>query len=301
MIFSDGTPNVRYNSSHEWYGAWNKLRGQNPEWNPEDTANLITQYGDQFSSLFKNYVGRDPSGDEVAKFYGQVVTPNGRYADQQQLRDRTATFVGDTFQQEAQQQAQSILEGQKAEAGRLSDLYRTQGQASIATVEGRLKEYQASLFEKLRPQLITSLQAQGLLNTGALNQSIAGAQKDLADQSSNFLTSAYLDNENQANAIKFGGEAAPYQYKAGMAQNMVGTLQQAGIGGLQNAYNTQASQNQYQMQLGLMREQSRLAQEAQPGFGRTFTQSLAGSMGNGLGNFFNPQTYTGAKKAGAPQ
>jgi len=286
MIFTNGTPNVKYNSSQSWYDSWNKYRSQTGQWNnpaDEESANALTQYGDQFAALFKNYVGRDPDGTEVDQFFGSVVAPQGKFEDQQKLRDRTATFVGDTFKQAAEDQSLNELKAQQGQANDLASLFRKQSNDTLATYESGLMGFTQKLMERVRPNLITSLQAQGLLNTGGLNQALAGQESDFANNASQQVNDLRLQQNQQADAIAFGGASAPLAYQQAQSLNRVPNLMQAGQQGLMNAYGTQSQSNLFAQQMNYLNRQGQLQQRQKTGFGSVFGNALAQSLGSSLG------------------
>lgn len=263
------------------------------------SADDLQNYGDKFSQLFENYVGRKPTDNEVTQFYQQVVAPQGsfpggNYPGSQELRDRTTNFISDTYQNAAQDVAQQKLEAQQGKANDLANLFRTQGQSSINDVQKSLQDYQASLFERLRPNLITSLQAQGLLNTGALNTAVAGAQKDLADSGSQYIADLTYQNNQGANQIAFSGASAPYQFQQNQILNSVPNMQNAGAGALQNSYNSRMNDLNFLNQIALQNNAARNQSSMQPSFLRTLGQGFAGSLGSSAGNSFGQWFSPGA-------
>jgi hypothetical protein len=239
-----------------------------------------------FRDLYKQLVGSDPGDAEYRTFFDQVA-PNAGLAThdagtQQQLRDITSQHVADRYQDRAEQRGLAELQNQQGEAMRLSDLYRNQGRQAISDTESRLMDFQTRLFEKLRPQLMTSLQAQGLLNTGGLNEAFAGQAKDLAAESSNQLSGAYLENEQAANQIAFGGASAPYEYQRQQALSRIPYLQQQAESALGRTQQTNMANLQYQHQLGLLDRQQQLAASNQP----SFLKQLGGQvLGNVVSSF----------------
>jgi hypothetical protein len=257
-----------------------------------------------FAAQFKNLVGRDPDENERGAYLGNLVGGSGldafRGGRGLELNQLTSNYIGNTFGQDIEQRGLNELQGQQAEAQRLGDLFRTQGNQAINDTEGQLLNYQNKLFERLRPNLITSLQSQGLLNSGGLNQAMAGAQSDLATAGSEELRGMRLANEQQANAIQFGGQTAPYEYQKALAQSRVPMAQGAATTGLNNAYGTFMNQLNYQNQIGLMNHQASLQPRQSGGFFSQVGSALAPSLGQALGQNFasalNPASYYGAKK-----
>lgn len=266
-------------------------------------ANALVDVTNQFKSLWTNMVGRAPTEDELNEFLsnsaGNIVTNaaqgSGRVAqDPTNVRNQIAQYVGDTGQQAAQAYGEQQLADQQGKANELADLFRTQGRQAISSTEDQLLDYQNRLFERLRPNLMTSLQAQGLLNTGALNETFAGKAKDLSDQAQQFLIQANLDNENQANAIAYGGASAPYLFKQGNITNQPNFLLQAGQDALNKNTATFMSNLDYQHQLGLIDAQRRAQEAMQPSFLHTFGQSAAQSLGS---NFNIPSWISATRGA----
>lgn len=272
----------------------------------------LNTLGDQFSSMFENYVGRAPTQDELNKFYtqsaGNIIgsAPGTQIEnDAVNVRNQVGTFIGDTYQKAANEYAQQQLANQQGQANQLADLFRTQGRQAISDTEAGLLDYQQRLFERLRPNLITSLQSQGLLNTGGLNEALAGAQQDLATSAQGALMDARLNNENQANAIAYGGAAAPYLFQQQQITNQPNFLQQAGADALNRAFQTYTQNLNYQQQLGLAAFQNKLQQSSKPSFlsslGQGFAQNLASAF-NPLSaaqiyNQYNQGSYYGVKAA----
>lgn len=293
-------PSVDPTSIYSGYGtdAWAKFKqGQASD---QDAATTLNQYGNQFIQLFKNYVGRDPGDNEVSQFFNTVVAPTGRYSDNQKLRDQTASFIGDTYQDAAKQQAQNELAGQEAQATQLSNIFRTQGAESVNKYRDSLLDFTQKLVERVRPNLITSMQAQGLLNTGGLNQAIAGQQQDFANQSAQQVADLQLQNDQQADAIKFGGQSAQYEFNKAQSMNRLPNLLAAGQQGLLNAYNTQSQQNLFAQQQAMQRALL-ASQNRKQSFGSVFGNSLAQSLGTSLGkvayNSGESDEKTGASSA----
>lgn len=237
---------------------------------------------DQFNSLFTQLVGRAPDNNEIDVFNKNILAQNyqvgahesGTIAD---LRDPTTQFINDNFQKQAEEQVNNQLVQQQAEASRLAGFAREQGRTAISSVEQDLMNYQQKLFEKLRPNLITSLQTQGLLNTGGLNESIAGAQKDLADEGSNYLRDQRLQNELAANQIEYGGQAAPYMFQQQQALNQVPWMQQQGMGALDRNFTNRQNELQFGRQLALVQAQADAQKGSQPNFLKQFGGQLLGN------------------------
>lgn len=261
----------------------------------QQIAGRLSDVGNQFKSLFQTLVGRSATDDELNKFYsesgGNIIanSPLGRSeTDSLNVRNQIGTYVGDTFQNEANSYAEQQLQGQQGEANRLADLFRSQGRQAISDTEAGLLDYQQRLFERLRPNLITSLQAQGLLNTGALNESLAGAAQDLGTAAQGSLLDARLQNENQANAIAYGGQAAPYLFKQGQITAQPDYLRGQSTDALNRAFQTYTQNLNFAQQSALANQQAKLQRGLQPSFLNTLGQSFATQLGKSGGQWFSP-------------
>lgn len=251
---------------------------------PNRIVNELKYRQSLFSDLFRNLVGRDPSDTEAGQMFdsvapGQGLATHDAYT-QSQLRDITGQFINDRFQRQAEEQARLELEGQKVEATRLSDLFRQQGNTTATTLEGQLQDFVQRTFEKVRPNLITSLQAQGLLNTGGLNQALSGSLQDLSSEAQDQVNQYRLGVEDQANQIKFGGEAAPYQFQQAQAMNRLPYLQSMGQSAIDRMFQQRLTDQNFQNQLALQTNAARLQRSMQPSFLRTMGQNFAASFGS---------------------
>ncbi len=260
-----------------------------------DRMNVL---GGQFASMFENFVGRKPTDTETSTFIGQYVNPNrGELLNSGSARSQDpytylTQFVNNTYQPAAKDQAMEQLTQQQGEANRLSDLFRTQGRQAINDTETQLADYQSKLFERLRPNLITSLQAQGLLNSGGLNTALAGAAGDLGTAAQGSLIDQRLQNEQQANAIKFGGQSAPYEYQRGNTLNGLDYMRGQGASAMDNAYKTFLTNMNFQNQMALQRQSMG---GGKGGFfqqlGNSMAPALGAQLGQNLANFAIPN-YT---------
>lgn len=267
-------------------------------------TDTVEQAALTFNTLFKNLVGRDPSADEANQFYTSTLAQRpweyGSAGSQEslRLRDTATQFINDNYQSAMEDEANKRLVGQQAEAGRLSDLFRSQGNEAINSMEASLLDYQSKLFERLRPNLITSLQAQGLLNTGGLNQAVVGAQNDFATEAGAQVANAKFDNDQQANAIKFAGEAAPYEFKQAQILGSVPYARAQGQGALQNLFQQRLMDQEQANWMARLEAQSR--GNGSKGFfkqiGSTLAPSFGQSMGQNLGAWFAPKQTEDAAK-----
>jgi hypothetical protein len=267
-----------------------KFGYNNADW--QSYENRFAGATQDFAAQFKSLVGRDPDANEVSSYLGQIVGGSGLDAFGNnrglELSQLASNYIGNTYAGDVEQRGLNELQGQQAEAQRLSDLFRTQGNQAINDTESSLLDYQNKLFERLRPNLITSLQSQGLLNTGGLNQAMAGAQGDLATAGSEELRNLRLQNEQQANAIQFGGQSAPYEYQKALAQSRVPNAQNAANTGLNNAYGTFMNQLNFQNQMALMNQQAAInaSNSNKGGFFKQLGGALPGMLNQTFGNAF---------------
>ena len=264
----------------------------------------ITNTGDTFKSLFTNLVGRAPTDSELGQFFSrakdQLVTDRLPSSAQDE-NNYIQQFINQNFQQAAKDYATQQLQAQQSEATGLANQYRTLGQQALDSTSKYLQDYQAQLEQRLMPQIQASLQAQGLLNTGALNEAIAGTNKDLNAQTQGYLADANLQLQNQANQIQFGGASAPYLYQQSNIMNQVPYLQQQGQAALgfgnQNYFNNQA----FQQQLALQNSYFNNLQNSQPSFLRTLGQSFASSFGNKSGQYAAQAPFAAMQAFGPPR
>lgn len=264
---------------------------------------------DQFKSQFTNMVGRAPTDDELNHFSSTQLTDVFNQGggilknDPTSQRNALVQNIGDNYQQAAKDYATSQLTSQQGQATDLANLFRSQGNDAINQTQSQLLDYQSKLFDKLRPNLITSLKAQGLLDTGGLNEAMAGQQADLANQAGGYLADARLQNENAANQIAFSGASAPYQYQQSNILNQVPQMVSNGQNAMGMNYNTFLTNLNYQNQLGLQAQAGRIQSDAQPSFLRTmgqgFANGLGTSMGQGIGSWMNPSAYASQGQGGS--
>lgn len=292
--------NQNYNGTYKDVGgaedAYNKILSQVQGVHSDsgvarqNITNNINQAGDQFKSLFKNNIGRDATDDELSKFFQQSgdTLADQTYRSGQPLRNYTAQFIGDNFQQEANTEAKNKLSDLATQAGGLADNFMSMGQKSLASLTDSLRSYQTSLFDKLHPQLSLAAQAGGYQDSGGQTLQEQGALKDLGNQAAGILIPYGQQIQDQANAIRYGGTSAPYSLASSFAANQPNVNAAFGAGGLNfNDTNSMANLN-LQRQLQLMRSnmlnQSDLWTNTQPSFGTTLGNSFANSFGKSAGS-----------------
>jgi hypothetical protein len=302
--FGNYVPGGAYKDDGGYLNAYNdilsKYRSKDQQYNnttlKEHANQELETAGSTFATNFRNMVGRDPNAAEASQFFEQMVRPNVHLLEDGknlELNDAVTSFVSQNYQKQANDYVNQQLQAQQSEASRLGELSRTQGRQAINSTEQSLMDYQNRLFEKLRPQLLTSLQSQGLLNTGGLNEAFAGAAGDLAASSQQYLADANLQNEQAANAIAFSGASAPYQYQQNNLLNQVPQMQQSGQNALNRSFQTYTDNLNFGRQQDLMRLQSKLASDAQPGLlgrlGQNFVSNFGSSAGQAWGKQMTPQ------------
>jgi len=290
--------NTQYtNLNQQLLNAFNGTQNAQGGWtagNFSDFNNRVGTLQSTFASQFQNLVGRAPTQAEIDQFSSQYIAPNVTNImnpNSPQNLDPSSyinQFVGNNFQQAAQDTATQKLQAQQAQAQQLGQQYMQGAQQGIDATSQYMQNYDQQLFNRLQPQIMTSLQSQGLLNTGGLNEAMAGAQKDLAGQANGYLANAELQAQNQANQIAFGGASAPYQYQQSNYLNQVPYMQQQANTAMGQNYNTMSNALNYQYQLGLQNNYFQQQQNMQPSFMRTLGQGFAGSVGNGLGQWTSP-------------
>jgi hypothetical protein len=248
----------------------------------------LQHVGDQFQGLFESLVGRAPTVDEVNGFYRNEIMPNASTFSDPSYQANLTNYVANNYQGAAKDYANQQLQSQVGQAQTLADQARAQGNTAINATESSLLDYQQRLFDKLRPNLITSLSAQGLLDTGGLNQAMAGSQADLANSVQPFLAQQRLANEQNANQIAFAGASAPLAYQQSLAMNQLPYLQATGQHAADQSYNTFLTNLNFQNQAALQHNAAQNQQGLQPSFLRTLGQSFGTSLGNSAGQWFSP-------------
>lgn len=263
-----------------------------------DYEQRLRGFDTQFRTEFERLVGRNPGADEAAKMYETVFMPNlGAFNDPnsyqyQRFGDQVRSEVSNLFQPQVEQNVSTQLQQQQGEANRLADLFRTQGNEAINGVEQSLLGYQQKLFERLRPNLITSLQAQGLLNTGGLNQALAGQQADLANEAGQQVADLRFQNEQGANEIAFSGAAAPYEFQRGQTLSRLPQAQAFAEGAMNRLFSQQSADQAFRNQLELMNRQQQIQREGRKSLSRIFGESLMTNLGQHVGgNSYSGGSY----------
>lgn len=251
----------------------------------------LDTYASTFQSMFKNQVGRDPTSSEYDQFFKTVVTPeqpwNVNYLTQQDLtRQRTQGLLSDVYSGVAQQEAAKKLQEQSQAAvapGSAFDQWSQSYAGSVNSVESALQDYQTRLFQKIQPQLLTSLKSQGLLDTGALNTALAGVQGDLASTGSNYVAGLKGQiNQDIANQ-KYALQSAPTTYQLNTTAANPANLVSQGQTALGNVWNSYLMNQQYQQQKSLLDEQMGNQPSLLQQYGGLIAGGLAGGLGQGFG------------------
>lgn len=304
-----------YDKLSGFISAYDKIKdqqiglGANDQASRQGLVKRLNDVGNQFKTLFENNVGRAATDDELNKFFsesaGQSIaqSPYGKSEeDTQNVRNKTAQYIGDTFQKTAQDTALEKTKGLADQYGGLADQYLAMGKNSLSSLADDIRSYSVSLFDKLRPQLNLAAQAGGYGDSGGQTLQEQGALKDLATEGGNYLADKAYGLESNANAIRYGGQAAPLGMEASYVASQPYAL--SDFANNAGSYNQNVALNRmgFQNQLGLLGAQGAMMQNLQPSFGSTLAQSFANSFGrNAGGNFYsggklppNNQTYSGS-------
>lgn len=245
-------------------------------------------YADTFASQFKNLVGRDPTTAEYNEFFGQVVAPNKPWldqVDQSKLAEQTtgllnsafSSTVSDAATQKAQNQVNTLLS-----SGGPLDTYQQALDKSLGDTQKSLQDYQSRLFEKIRPQLLTSLQAQGLLDTGGLNEAFAGVAGDLDSEAQNFLSQAKSSNDADVANKRLAISSSPTNSSLSNIFSTVPNLTQSGQGALNNVFSNYMNTNLANINASNQRNLYQMQLDNQP----SVLQGLGGQIVGGLAGGF---------------
>lgn len=269
------------------------------EQNASNWQNLIKGYGDQFALQFKNAIGRDPTPAEYNTFFQQVVLPldiTSHTPESLDVQQRATNLLNTAFSRTAQDEAQKKLEEQSNAAvapGSAFDVWQQSYRNSLNDVEKSLTDYQTRLFEKIRPQLITSLGAQGLLNTGALNEAFAGAAGDLASANSDYLASAKgAINQDIANQ-RYSLESAPTSYRIANTVNTPTNLTSSGQQALQNVWQNILTQNYLELQNAYQNQLLDKQYAQNPSVLSQYGGLILGGIAGGLGSAYGKKLAGG--------
>lgn len=260
---------------------------------PADAANDIKSYANTFQQMFNSSVGRDPTASEYNQFLSNVVQndqPWSKPLDQTQLRQETSGLLSQYYQGEAQKVAQQKLQDTANAAvapGSAFDQWQKSYMQSANDLESNLLDYQSRLMEKIRPQLITSLQKQGLLDSGALNQAFAGATSDMTTTAGQLSAAAKAQAAQDIANQRMNVMSQPTNYQTQQAFGAVPSLMGTGQNALNQVYQNYANlnlagvQNQYanDMYNKQMSSQPSLLQQ----YGGMMLGGIAGGAGQGLG------------------
>lgn len=261
---------------------------KNYEENRLPTYQQMTGYADEFRSQFKNVIGRDPSKEEFGEFFKhltndqpwtQIINPNQLSQEVTGLlQNRFSSLAAD----EAEKRARSKAEAAVA-PGSAFDVWQNAYRNSLSETEKSLSDYQTRLFEKLRPNLLTSLQAQGLLNTGALNEAFAGAAKDLSDESSRYIAQAKGGIEADIANRRYDIMASPGNFGLQTTYSGIPNLYSGGQAALDRAYQGYLTNMNFENQMELMRASrpDRVSPLSQ--YGGLILGGIASGFGQGLG------------------
>lgn len=257
--------------------------------NSQATYNGLTGYVDEFTAQFSDLVGRAPNEVEYNKFFkylgGEDLTSRwmGNDTFTPKVQGLLSSQFRRTAEEEATKQAQAQVDAQMAPNSAFNTWKNSVNQ-NVNDTATALQDYQTRLFEKLRPQLLTSLQSQGLLNTGALNEAFAGAASDLTQANQGYVAqmknAAGQDIANQEYAIR----SSPGNYALQNTYGRVPSLTQAGQTAIQGAYQGalqgQLMNQQYGYQQNLLNQQA----NNQPSYLQQIGGQIVGGIAAGYGS-----------------
>lgn len=254
-----------------------------------DVKSTITSYANTFDQMFKDKVGRAPTSDEFNTFFNQVVTPEAPWAtpaDMTRGKEQTKTALADFFTTAAQENAQKKAQEASTAAvapGSAFDQWANSYRSSISGVEQSLQDFQSRLMEKIRPQLLTSLQSQGLLNTGALNEAFAGTAGDLTSAAQNYVAQARGGAEQDIANQKYNLLSLPYQQQQQYTMGQIPSLAATGQNALQNVWNQNAMNQQFAQQNSMFDRQMSNQPSLLQQYGGMILGGIAGGAGQGIG------------------
>ncbi len=257
------------------------------EGNTQGWINNIKGYGDTFRQIFNNYVGRDPNEGEFSQFFSSVVMPKYPHSlDTTNLRQETTGLIDQFYRRTAEDEAvnRAKTEANSAVApGSAYDTWANSYRQSISDTEKSLMDYQSRLFEKLRPQLLTSLQSQGLLNTGALNEAFAGAAKDLGEGTQNFLAGARSAADADIANRRYDIASSPSNYALQREFTAIPNLTASGQTALQNVWQGLLQQREFDQQNKMASMSQGEKPSALSQWGGLILGNMAGGWASNLG------------------
>jgi hypothetical protein len=269
-------------------------------------ASDISGYVDKFTQQYSNATGgTPPSQDQINTFLQNAVVPlqiqNIKNAGPETVQASNASvdnaiqgLLKDTFSTDIQNANTQQLQNTANKAvapGSAFDTWQQAYQGSIGDVTKTLQNYQQQLFQKLQPNLITSLQSKGLLDSGALNQAFAGAATDLGNAAQGYVAGIQGQADQDIANQRFNIQNAPNASAIANWSAQIPNLTQAGQGALNNAFNYDtslygANLNNYYGQQAYNQQQSGatnpLSQYAGMIIGGGLS-GLAGGIGSGIG------------------
>lgn len=266
----------------------NQYAGGPSKWQ-SDVKFTIDKYANTFGKMFKDKVGRDPTADEYNTFFQQVVIPDQPWAtpaDFTRATEETKSTLSDFFTTAAQEQAQKKAQESSAAAvapGSSFDQWANSYRNSISGVEQSLADFQSRLMEKIRPQLLTSLKTQGLLDTGGLNKAFAGTAGDLTSAAQNYIAQARSGTEQDINNQKYNLLSLPYQQQSQYTMGQIPNLTASGQNALQNVWNQNLMNQQFKQQRQLLADQNSQQPSLLQQYGGMILGGTAGGFGQNAG------------------
>lgn len=263
-------------------------RGGPDQWTT-DVKSTIDRYANTFQKMFQDKVGRPPTSDEYNTFFQNVVTtdqPWATPADFTRVNEETKSALSDFFTTAAQEQAQKQATEASAKAvapGSAFDQWSNSYRGSLSGVEKSLADFQSRLMEKIRPQLLTSLQSQGLLDTGGLNEAFAGKASDLTSSAQNYIANARSGVEQDIANQKYNLLSLPYQQQSQYTLGAIPNLTSMGQNALQNVWNQNMMNQQNAFNERMYNEQMSNQPSLLQQYGGMMLGGIAGGAGQGFG------------------
>lgn len=254
----------------------------------QPTFNQVSSYAEEFRAQFNNAAGRDPNQQEYDQFFNHLMNeaPWVSSIPASQMQNDVQSLLGTQFSSDINNAA---LAGNQAKAnaaiapGSAFDVWKQAVLGNVQNTQQQLQDYQQKLFQKLQPQLLTSLQAKGLLDTGGLNQAFAGAATDLTNANQAYI--ADLQNQTNQNIAnqQYAIQSSPTNTALQTSLSIPSNLTSNGQTALNNAFNQSLQQSLLNQQFG--NQQNLLNQQYanQPSYLQQVGGTIAGGLASGIG------------------
>ena len=149
--------------------------GGTPGTNPT-AANALRDYASQFSQMFEQETGQVPTTADFQNFFSNVLIPNLPGS----LGSGGSANIPQNVLYQGEQGLLNNLYGQNIASQNVKNATSLSQQtlSGLNSLAPQLQTYLKNVLTQLQPDLITSLNAQGLTDTGGLNEAFAGAASD---------------------------------------------------------------------------------------------------------------------------